>query len=505
MARLPELLFFVASAGNLFLANLVVFRARRARGAFPIALLCLSLFVWDFGEGEFLRTHDDRWYVLRLVGSSLAPSFLWHFVLVFTGRDRSLRPWLLLVYALSGAFALVTAAALRRPSPFTDFVFGDAWNIVYLSAFMPLLVLCLALVGIRRREVQTPVERNAANFVLLGTGVAIVMGFTQLVHRFWLWVPGLGHIGSVICALALAVAILRHRLLEKQAPVRLLFACVILGASALVVIGLGSWLLKEELRTVFLVVAVGLATLLALYRTVFVHLREQAQRRERLALIGTMAAGVAHEIRNPLASIKGAAQFVLKDLETTPGKGEAKDYLQLLVGEVDRLNGVVESFLSYARPVEPRRQDVLLDVFLKDLLRLHAAALPPAIKVETAFEPDLPPVKADPALLTQAVTNAIRNAAEVMPEGGTLTVRTSGVASALRNWAAIEVEDTGPGIPRADLDRIFQPFFTTKAKGTGLGLAISLRILEAHGGDLAVENVKPHGCRFTFFLPLSVL
>ncbi|HLY09448.1 MAG TPA: ATP-binding protein, partial [Planctomycetota bacterium] len=125
--------------------------------------------------------------------------------------------------------------------------------------------------------------------------------------------------------------------------------------------------------------------------------------------------------------------------------------------------------------------------------------------VETVFDPDLPPVRADPALLTQAVTNAIRNSVEVMPDGGTLSIRTSGVASALRNWAAIEVEDTGPGISRQDLDRIFQPFFTTKAKGTGLGLAISLRILEAHGGDVVVENLSPHGCRFTFFLPLPVL
>jgi len=92
-----------------------------------------------------------------------------------------------------------------------------------------------------------------------------------------------------------------------------------------------------------------------------------------------------------------------------------------------------------------------------------------------------------------------------MPEGGTLTVRSSGVASALRNWAAIEVEDTGPGIPRQDLDQIFQPFFTTKAKGTGLGLAISLRILEAHGGDIVAENLEPRGSRFTFFLPVPVL
>jgi two-component system nitrogen regulation sensor histidine kinase GlnL len=263
--------------------------------------------------------------------------------------------------------------------------------------------------------------------------------------------------------------------------------------------------LPESMRQVIVLGAVVLTALLIVWRTVFIRLSEDAARRQRLALIGTMAAGVAHEIRNPLASIKGAAQFVQKDLEGTPGKEDAKEYLTLLVGEVDRLNGVVESFLTFARPMDPRRQEVALDSFLRDLLRLHAASLPTSIQVETSFDPDLPPLRFDPALMTNAITNAIRNAVEMMPEGGSLRIRTRAVASALRSWAAIEIEDTGPGIPRGEIDRIFQPFYTTKAKGTGLGLAIALRILEAHGGDINVENVEPRGCRFTFLLPLPIL
>jgi signal transduction histidine kinase len=312
-------------------------------------------------------------------------------------------------------------------------------------------------------------------------------------------------VGSVLCALVLAVAILRHRLLEKQAPIRTFFLFVLLAASGVVMVVLLSSLLQERTRQAFVFGAVALTTLLALWRTLFIRLYEDAARRQRLALIGTMAAGVAHEIRNPLASIKGAAQFVQKDLEPTPGKEEAKEYLKLLVGEVDRLNGVVESFLTYARPMEPRRQEVALDGFLRDLLRLHAASLPPSIKVETSFDAELPPVRVDPGLLTMAITNSIRNAAEAMPDGGTLRIRTSGVASALRNWAAIEIEDSGPGIPRGEVDRIFQPFYTTKTKGTGLGLAIALRVLEAHGGDITVENLESRGCRFTFFLPIPIL
>ena len=92
-----------------------------------------------------------------------------------------------------------------------------------------------------------------------------------------------------------------------------------------------------------------------------------------------------------------------------------------------------------------------------------------------------------------------------MPDGGTITLSTRTVTTALRTWAVIEVADTGPGIPREVMERLFQPFYTTKTKGTGLGLAIALRIIESHGGEIGVENVLPHGCRFTFHLPLRSL
>ncbi len=508
MPNLPELLYFIASAGNLCLANLVVFRARRARGSLPIAMLCVSLFLWDFGQGMLLRPETDGshyWSTIRLLGSAMAPAFLWHFVLVFTGRDVTLRKWLVAVYVAATLFTLSTAGALVVRT-LQDYVDGNTWNQIYLAVFFPFFLISFRLVFLRRREVQTAFERNATNFVAFGIAVAVVMGFTELVHRFWSWIPPLGHGGSVLCTLVLAVAILRHRLLEKQAPIRSMFLFLLMSASAVVVIILVSSRLEHEsTRQAFVFGAVVLTSLLALWRTLFIRLYEDGARRQRLALIGTMAAGVAHEIRNPLASIKGAAQFVQKDLEATPGKEDAREYLKLLVGEVDRLNGVVESFLTFARPMDPRRQDVALDGFLRDLLRLHAASLPASIKVETSFDPDLPAVRIDPALLTNAVTNAIRNAVEVMPEGGALRIRTRGVASALRSWAAIEIEDTGPGIPRGEIDRIFQPFYTTKAKGTGLGLAIALRILEAHGGDITVENLEPQGCRFTFLLPIPIL
>jgi two-component system sensor histidine kinase HydH len=492
-----EILYVFASIGNLFLALFVIFRARRARGALPIALLCLSLFVWDVAEAAKSSVGTSPWHYVRLVGSSLAPAFLWHFTCVFTDRARALRRWIVVVYAVTAVFTLMTAAALVS-ADMARVVDGRLWNVAYLVALFPFLVASLVLVRRRVKEVDVPVERNALLFVALGIAAGAATGLTELVHVLWPVVPRLGHIGTALCTLLLALAILRHRLLAEQAPVRKVLLAFLLALSAAVVLAVS--------RNVWLVAGVVAAVgALALWRLLVLRWAEQAERARRLALIGTMAAGVAHEIKNPLAAIKGAAQYVQKELESAAFRGESVDYLKLLVGEVDRLNAVVESFLTYARPLEPRRQDVDLPAFLTDILRLQAASFPAQVKLETAFDPELPPVPADPALVTIAVVNVVRNALEVMPEGGTLTVRARPILTALRAYASIEISDTGPGVPKEDLERIFQPFYTTKAKGTGLGLAIAQRVIEAHGGEVQVDNVLPKGCRFTFLLPLPVL
>jgi signal transduction histidine kinase len=501
---LSGVLYFLASVGNLFLANLVIVRARRARGALPIALLCITLFLWDISEAAKSILKDDYWTYIRLVGSSMAPAFLWHFVLIFVRREQALRRWLRLVYAFTAVFTLVTAGALFSPV-LREFVRSSTWNLLYLVALFPFLIWSLILFRARLREVGTPMERNAITFVAVGIVVGTLAGLTDLTVQLGSGIPPLGHVGSVVCTAMLAVAILRHRLLEEETPMRRALYVLLLALSGVFVIAVLYATLPGDWNAYLVVGAVAAVTALALYRFLFVRLYEQAERRKRLALIGAMAAGVAHEIRNPLASIKGAAQYVQKDLEGLEGKGEAREYLKLLVGEVDCLNDVVESFMAYARPLEPRRKEVRLEELLGDIVRLQGVSVPAGVRIETAFDPDLPPVPADPALLTQAVTNLLRNAVEAMPDGGTVTFRTRPVVTAWRTYAAIEVIDAGPGVSAGDLDRIFQPFYTTKSKGTGLGLSIARRIVEAHGGEVAVANVRPRGCKFTFLLPLPAL
>lgn len=499
----PAVLFFLASITNLALANLIVFRVRRTRGALPIALLCVSLFLWDMGEAAHAVFEAPHWKYVALVGSSMAPAFLFHFVVVFVHRER---PWRFAVwglYATTAIFTSMTAAALFsvRAKMWVD---DRSWNIAYLVSLFPFLLISLALARMRLREVDTPVERNAVNFMAMGILVGAVTGLADLIVILGSPIPPLGHFGSAACAVILAIAILRHRLLESETPVRRALAQFFIASGAVLLIFFLYTRVQRRWDDLFILgAAVVTVSTMALYRFLWSSWYEQQERRKRLALLGTMAASVAHEVKNPLASIKGAAQFVEKDLGET--KPESREYLKLLVGEVDRLNGVVEDFLTFARPLEPRRQDVPVNGMLANFLKLQVPSMPAGVTVETAFAEDLPPIAADPQLLRHAVSNVFKNAVEAVGPAGTVTVRTRPVTSAMRAYVAIEIADTGPGVRMEDVEQIFQPFYTTKSKGTGLGLAIAKRIVESHGGEIGVEAVAPRGCRFTLVLPVRGL
>ena len=243
------------------------------------------------------------------------------------------------------------------------------------------------------------------------------------------------------------------------------------------------------------------------------RLYERMKERDRLAALGEMAAGLAHEIRNPLGAIKGAAQY-LDPASLREGDGEI---LQIIVEEVNRLDGVVAQFLDYSRPMSPGATDKLTPTDLNDVLartmKLIESSLPPNVRLETSFEPELPRILGDAEQLKQVFINLALNAVQAMPDGGRLAVRTRrprqplelGLSDASPRYAADQVEvrfaDTGAGIPEEAKDRIFIPFYTTKSKGTGLGLAISQRIVKAHGGSIEVQSRLGEGSEFILRFP----
>jgi two-component system sensor histidine kinase HydH len=225
------------------------------------------------------------------------------------------------------------------------------------------------------------------------------------------------------------------------------------------------------------------------------ELQERVTRSERLAALGELAAGVAHEIRNPLSSIKGFAQFFLKKnpLESTDHK-----YSEVMLQEVERLDRVISSLLDYAKPKEPIKAKTSLAAIIRrctELIQDDAQAKQVAVNTEIAD--GLPLVFVDKDQMTQVVLNIALNGLDAMEGGGRLVLR----CFQERKSIIMEIEDTGHGIPPDELPRIFNPFYTTKQTGTGLGLALAHRIIENHAGTLSVKATGPAGTTFRIVLP----
>jgi two-component system sensor histidine kinase HydH len=226
------------------------------------------------------------------------------------------------------------------------------------------------------------------------------------------------------------------------------------------------------------------------------RLQEEVRRQEKLAAIGGLAAGVAHEIRNPLSSIKALATFFAGQFERG---SEGREAAAVMTQEVDRLNRAITELLEFARPTDLKPQPADMQFLIARSLQLvRQDASDRGIRIETQCDDDLCPVWIDPDRFSQCLLNLYLNAIQAMDSGGTLEVR---CRSGRGRDLEIAVSDTGPGIAPEHQKQIFDPYFTTKPKGTGLGLAIVNKIIEAHEGRLQVESDAGRGCCFTVFIP----
>jgi two-component system, NtrC family, sensor histidine kinase HydH len=226
------------------------------------------------------------------------------------------------------------------------------------------------------------------------------------------------------------------------------------------------------------------------------EIEEQLRRADRLSALGELSAGMAHEIRNPLGSIRGTAEILREGITADDPRSE---FATILIQEVDRLNRVVQDFLDFARPAETGRSAVDLNGLLQELLLLtRQPARSGGVGVE--FTPGvIPLVQADREQLRQAFLNLILNAFQAMPDGGVLAIDSGCSDDRVR----LSFRDSGVGIPAAQLERIFNPFFTTRREGTGLGLAIVHRIIQGHGGRIEVSSEPGQGTTFTLTFPAA--
>ncbi|MGN6718060.1 MAG: two-component system sensor histidine kinase NtrB, partial [Candidatus Binatia bacterium] len=254
------------------------------------------------------------------------------------------------------------------------------------------------------------------------------------------------------------------------------------------------------------IMGVGILGMAAIFHNQRRHLQsvraleEEIHRNERLSELGSLAATVAHEIRNPLNSISMGMQRLKAEFTPVQDAGEYSHFLTLMQNEVERLNRTVEQFLSLARPLQLSPEPIAVEEFIREVTTLlDAEARAANIRIDLDAEPNLPPVKADRNYLKQLLLNLILNGIQAMPAGGRLSIR----ADRVKNSLEISVTDRGIGIKPDQLGKIFDPYFTTKANGSGLGLAIARRIAEAHGGKIDVQSGPGQGACFRVSLPLG--
>jgi two-component system sensor histidine kinase PilS (NtrC family) len=230
------------------------------------------------------------------------------------------------------------------------------------------------------------------------------------------------------------------------------------------------------------------------------EMRERIRKADRLAAVGELSAGIAHELRNPLASINGSIEMLAGELQLS---GENRRLMELIMRESDRLERIIADFLEFARLRPPRKHTIQVSTCLTEVMVLLKNNTEKSTGIDISVEDHTSEVfvGADDEQLRQVLTNIAVNACEAMPDGGKLRVVTEQEEP---GWLRISFRDDGPGINENDVARLFEPFFTTKDGGTGLGLAIANRIILAHGGTIEFRNCKTGGSEFVIVLPVGM-
>lgn len=227
------------------------------------------------------------------------------------------------------------------------------------------------------------------------------------------------------------------------------------------------------------------------------RLEYEAARAETLMVLSEVAAGVAHEVRNPLTTIRGFVQLLQVKLGE---ENEYSKYLQLILAEIDRANKIISEFLVAARPKEAKKQLVDLNkIVTETLLLVESQAILQDVEVTKELSDELPLLELVETQIKQVLLNLTRNALQAMPDGGTLSI----ITYSQDDWVWIKLRDTGVGMPPEHLNKLFSPFFTTKEGGSGLGLTISHRIVKNHGGTIQVESSPGKGTTVTIKLPVT--
>lgn len=494
------LLDLIACAGHLVVVNLALVRQTGSPLALPLGLLALNLFSWNFADFGYTVTGQGSWHLLDLGLSPFSPVLGFQLVMTFVGAIRRYRWLLLAAYGVFGGLAASAWLAFGFPWALS-WTRSNGYGAAFLGAEALLMSFAVLQLFLHLRRTTDLGERARARTMIAAILLGSILGTTDLWDDIGVPVPALSNIGTAVCALLMTMASLKLRFLGRVFTRRGAWA-----ALATTLLGLGSYLvvfrwLRGNVAVLMAVTVTLTLTLVAVARQLGREYLARRDRVEGLTTMGRFSAQMAHDLKNPLAALKGAVQFLLEEVSRGRSVTTQEQLLSLLLQQVDRIHHVIDDYHSLGT-MRPRRQLVQLNDTVRAVLALQPFAAK-GIILETALDEELPLCSIDVELMSRAIDNLVRNAAESMPHGGSVSVRTSAIGpQARRSAVQVAVKDTGVGMDARQAERAFDEFFTTKAQGSGLGLAYVRRVVRAHCGRVKIDSNLGQGTLVTMRFPV---
>jgi signal transduction histidine kinase len=436
LLTIDSLLALIAVVINFVFAILLMTRTSRTIVYITFFFICISVMIWNFGDFMAYFTGKRSWFYISLIGSGIVPALAFHFICTLVIPEQKSTRWIIPAYFFSSLLSLSSFLAIFHQG-IQWFVNGIYWNIYYYVLLVPFLISGIIMLFNAIKRTKSDDDKSRLRYILIATIIGVFAGVTDLVQVLKVPVPRLGHLGSVLYTSILAIGVFKH-------------------------------------RTAYDILA---------------------QMRVKLEALSEITAGIAHEIRNPLSSIKGASVLLSNDLKKLDHH-KSNEYADIITEEIERLNNILINFQYFTRPLKIEKEPVSINEVIQKTVKLtEIDAL--NIKIKLDLSGDLPIVQADASSMKQVFLNLIKNSSDACGLNGKLTIKTEYTPP----WVKINFSDNGPGIPTESLTHIFEPFFTTKKTGLGMGLAISQRIIKAHNGRIEVNNILPKGTQFSILLP----
>lgn len=496
--RATEWMFLIASLGNLSLGVLSIARGRKSAVSLPLALLCFDMFGFCFAPlARKVANNTELFSYVDAITTAMAGPLTLHFIVTFVGARLRYRRAVIAAYVAFGALALSSAAGFgtRWGRAWLD---SPVWHEVFLLAWAPTLALILFLLVRHLLCAGDPGEKARTRIVLAALLVGGAAATVDELAELGFQLPKIAPLGALSATMLVSFAAFRFRFFDRDLSLSTAVYTVSLSIVSLVAYLavfslLGGNVAALALATITVTVLVGAAV-----REVVSSFAVQRGRASELATLGRFGSQMAHDLKNPLATIKGALQFMKEERTQGRSLDAQHEFIDVMLGEVDRMHRVVDDYQRVGR-VQPVLRRVDVNEVVRSAIALEPFATAAKVTVESTLGKDLPTCRLDADLLTQAIQNVIHNSLEAMPDGGRVLVCTE--RSDAPDGVELTITDAGLGMDARKAERAFDEFYTTKPDGTGLGLAFVRRVAQAHRGTVSLESKVGHGTVVRIRLP----